>query len=146
MAITGFGVFSCFGRGADVLRANVFTGTAGFGEVTRFDTGGCRVHRAAHAAQAPELTVVLEQVARDALQMSGRTASPERAAVLLGTQGDWAGLTSFWRGERDDAASQAISGAHAALLSTASASPPVVGGCSTTVASPRHRRSRRGRS
>ncbi|MGI8665124.1 MAG: beta-ketoacyl-[acyl-carrier-protein] synthase family protein [Jatrophihabitans sp.] len=117
VAVTGFGVFSCFGRGAEVLRANVFTGTAGFGEVTRFDTGGCRVHRAAHARQAPELTVVLEQVARDALQMSGRSASPERAAVLLGTQGDWAGLTSFWRGERADAASQAISGAHAALLS-----------------------------
>lgn len=115
VVITGFGVFSAAGYGPAALRDSVFRGRPGFREVSRFDTAVRRAHRAAQAPGSPSLGTVLERVARSAIEMSGLGVS-SGAAVLLGTQGDWRGLTSFWRGESPAASAGAIAGTHADAL------------------------------
>ncbi|HST49295.1 beta-ketoacyl-[acyl-carrier-protein] synthase family protein [Jatrophihabitans sp.] len=117
VAVTGFGVFSCFGWGAEALRRSVFEGTPGFRPVGRFDPAPYRVDRAAHAEQNPTLAEALATAAAEALRQAG-LADPHRAAVLLGTQGDWTGLTGFWR-HGGPAPATAVAGAHAPLLAAA---------------------------
>lgn len=118
VAITGYGVFSCFGHGPEALRDGVFEGRAGFTDVTRFDVSPRRSRRAAQALGSPVLADVFESVARDALAMAGYDDIPSSAAILLGTQGGWQGLTSFWRGETNDADPAALAGTHAHGLGT----------------------------
>lgn len=117
VAVTGFGVFSCFGWGAQALRQSVFAGTPGFRPVARFDTGPYRVNRAAHSEQCPSLAEAFTTAATQALGHAG-LHDVERAAVLLGTQGDWTGLTEFWR-SGGPAPATAVAGAHAPLLAAA---------------------------
>lgn len=116
VAVTGYGVFSCFGRGPDALRSSVFAGVAGFGTVSRFVTSARRTDVAATAPGSPVLGAVFEDAARDALAMSGFDQVPESAAVLLGTQGAWGALTDFWGGTTADAGAGAIAGTHAHAL------------------------------
>jgi 3-oxoacyl-[acyl-carrier-protein] synthase II len=115
VAITGYGVFSCFGCGTDGLRKSVFHGLPGFREVDRFPTAGRRSSVAATAPGSPKLADVLETAGRDALALAGLRA-PVDAAVLLGTQGAWQGLTGFWRGTTPVADPDAIAGTHADRL------------------------------
>ncbi|HJQ01825.1 MAG TPA: beta-ketoacyl synthase N-terminal-like domain-containing protein [Jatrophihabitans sp.] len=115
VAVTGFGVFSCFGWGAEALRGFVFAGTPGFRSVSRFDTAIYRVGRAAHADERPELAAAFQAAALAALRMAS-LPTPDRAAVLLGTQGDWTGLSTFWRTGGGPAPVTAIAGAQAQLL------------------------------
>src|SRR5438309_1221592 len=103
VAITGFGVFSCFGRGPEPLQRAVFAAEPGFADVTRFDTAARQVRQAAHAPGSPALSDVFETAARDALRMAGHPEVPLAAGIALGTQGAWQGLTSFWRGETSQA-------------------------------------------
>jgi 3-oxoacyl-[acyl-carrier-protein] synthase II len=100
VVISGFGVFTAFGAGDEALAGGLFAGRHGFREVTRFDARPFRSRYAAEAPRAPSL--------RDGLLACGRTAlraaqvdDGARAAVLLGTQGDWTGLTRFWSAPGD---------------------------------------------
>lgn len=115
VAVTGYGVFSCFGWGAEALRGSVFAGVPGFRPVSRFDTAIYRVGRAAHAEERPELASAFQATASAALRMASLPV-PDRAAILLGTQGDWAGLSAFWQVGDGPAPVTAIAGAHAQLL------------------------------
>ena len=96
VAISGFGVFSTFGRGPDALLEHVFQGRPGFRVVDRFDVSRFRSHYAGQAEAAPTMAQTFADAARDAAEMAGLTV-PDRAGVLLGTQGDWTGLTSYFR-------------------------------------------------
>ncbi|WNE94408.1 beta-ketoacyl-[acyl-carrier-protein] synthase family protein [Streptomyces luomodiensis] len=95
--LTGFGVRTAFGTGADPLREGVFDGRPAFAPITRFDTGPYRTHVAATGGGAAPLREVLADVAGAAVGMAGLRDSAE-AAVLVGTAGDFTGLTRFWRG------------------------------------------------
>ncbi|MEV6126566.1 beta-ketoacyl synthase N-terminal-like domain-containing protein [Streptomyces violaceusniger] len=94
--LTGFGVRTAFGAGADALREGVFDGRPAFGPITRFDTGPYRTGLAATYGQAAPLRDVLAEVATAAVGMAGLPTGA-RAAVLVGTAGDFTGLTRFWR-------------------------------------------------
>ncbi|MDT3396395.1 beta-ketoacyl-[acyl-carrier-protein] synthase family protein [Streptomyces sp. B1866] len=94
--LTGFGVRTAFGTGADALRAGVFDGRPAFAPVTRFDTGPYRTDMAATHGPAAPLHEVLAETAGAAVGMAGLPAGA-RAAVLVGTAGDFTGLTRFWR-------------------------------------------------
>lgn len=107
--ITGFGVFTAFGLGADALRRNVFEGIPGFAPVTRFDTTPYRSH---HAAAYPGGTPALPEVPRqwDALAACTRAAlemaalpARDQVPVLVGTQGDFTQINRFWRAEASGA-------------------------------------------
>ncbi|MDH6454520.1 MULTISPECIES: beta-ketoacyl-[acyl-carrier-protein] synthase family protein [unclassified Streptomyces] len=108
VAITGFGVFTAFGFGAQALRDGVFAGRPGFSPVTRFDPAP---YRAAYAGtyegdgpSVPDVPVkpgytpaqadVLDACAAEALRMADTDAAG--APVLLGTNGDYAAARSFW--------------------------------------------------
>ncbi|MFC5718948.1 beta-ketoacyl-[acyl-carrier-protein] synthase family protein [Streptomyces gamaensis] len=103
--ITGFGVFTAFGPGADALRAGVFAGKPGFAPVTRFDTSP---FRGGHAAEYPGADPALPRVpsqwdvllacGRSALGMAG-LSDAERAPLLLGSQGDFTAVNRYWRAE-----------------------------------------------
>jgi 3-oxoacyl-[acyl-carrier-protein] synthase II len=95
VVISGCGAFSAFGPGTEALAAGVFAGRHGFREVTRFDSAPFRARWAGEAVQPPALRDGLLACARDALH-AARVAPRTPAAVLLGTQGDWTGLTRFW--------------------------------------------------
>lgn len=94
--LTGFGVRTAFGAGADALREGVFDGRPAFGPINRFDTGPYRTGLAATCGQAAPLRDVLAEVAAAAVGMAGLPTGA-RAAVLVGTAGDFTGLTRFWR-------------------------------------------------
>ncbi|MGQ0839511.1 beta-ketoacyl-[acyl-carrier-protein] synthase family protein [Actinokineospora sp.] len=113
-AITGFGVFSAFGRGPDALFDSVFAGKHGFRRVSRFALGQHRADHAAHADTSPALAATFADVTADALAMAGMDA-PDDAAILLGTQGDWTGLTRYWD-EPDTDLLPTAAGVHPALL------------------------------
>jgi 3-oxoacyl-[acyl-carrier-protein] synthase II len=98
IAVTGYGVMTAFGYGADRLRAGVFRGLPGFRRVTRFDPSPYRCHYAAEAAVTERELDVAVRCARDALRMAGLEA-PLRGAVLIGTTGDFTEINRFWRGE-----------------------------------------------
>ncbi|WP_413803412.1 beta-ketoacyl-[acyl-carrier-protein] synthase family protein [Streptomyces iranensis] len=94
--LTGFGVRTAFGTGADAVREGVFDGRPAFAPITRFDTGPYRTGLAATGGQAAPLREVLAEVAGAAVAMAGLPTGAE-AAVLVGTAGDFTGLTRYWR-------------------------------------------------
>ncbi|WP_413804961.1 beta-ketoacyl-[acyl-carrier-protein] synthase family protein [Streptomyces sp. OE57] len=94
--LTGFGVRTAFGTGADAVREGVFDGRPAFAPITRFDTGPYRTSVAATGGQAAPMREVLAEVAGAAVAMAGLPTGAE-AAVLVGTAGDFTGLTRFWR-------------------------------------------------
>ncbi|GAA1697270.1 beta-ketoacyl synthase N-terminal-like domain-containing protein [Streptomyces yatensis] len=96
MLLTGFGVRTAFGTGADALREGVFDGRPAFAPITRFDIGPYRTGLAATCGPAAPLRDVLAEVAAAAVGMAGLPTGA-RAAVLVGTAGDFTGLTRFWR-------------------------------------------------
>ena len=104
--ITGFGVFTAFGWGADAVRGNVFTGHLGFTPVTRFDTTPFRcTHAATYSnglAAVPRQWDVLTGCTRAALDMA-ELPIPCPAPVLVGTQGDFTEVNRFWRATAEGA-------------------------------------------
>ncbi|MFF5359038.1 beta-ketoacyl-[acyl-carrier-protein] synthase family protein [Streptomyces scabiei] len=102
VTVTGFGVRTAFGAGADALRRGVFAGVPSFAPTTRFDTGPYRTPMAgaapdgADAAEHWALRPALAQCGREALDMAGLPTGTQ-AAVLLGIAGDCTGITRFWR-------------------------------------------------
>ena len=98
--LTGFGVRTAFGSGADALRAGVFDGRPAFAPITRFDTSPYRTNLAATGDTTTSLHEVLAEVALTATGMAGLRAGTE-ATVLVGTAGDFTALTHFWRTHTD---------------------------------------------
>jgi 3-oxoacyl-[acyl-carrier-protein] synthase II len=101
--LTGFGVRTAFGSGAGALRDGVFDGRPAFAPITRFDTGPYRTDMAATAGDAAPLRDVLAETAAAAVEMAGLPKGAQ-AAVLVGTAGDFTGLTRFWRAAAKDGA------------------------------------------
>ena len=103
VTVTGFGVRTAFGTGAEALRRGVFAGVPAFGPTTRFDTGPYRTPMAAAAPDGPDavedwaLRHALGRCGADALGMAGLGAGAE-AAVLLGVAGDHRSVTRYWAG------------------------------------------------
>jgi 3-oxoacyl-[acyl-carrier-protein] synthase II len=102
VTVTGFGVRTAFGTGADALRRGVFEGVPSFAPTTRFDT---RPYRTAMAGAAPDgpgavedraLRHALDRCGAEALDMAGLGRGTE-AAVLLGVAGDHTSVTRYWR-------------------------------------------------
>lgn len=102
VVVTGFGVRTAFGAGADAVRDGVFDGRPAFAPITRFDTGPYRTDVAATGGPAAPLREVLAETAWAAVAMAGLPAGAP-AAVLVGTAGDFTGLTRHWRGAAADA-------------------------------------------
>jgi 3-oxoacyl-[acyl-carrier-protein] synthase II len=94
--LTGFGVQTAFGSGANALREGVFDGRPAFAQIARFDTGPYRTCVAATAGEAAPLREALAKTATAAVGMAGLPARAD-AAVLVGTAGDFTSLTRFWR-------------------------------------------------
>ncbi|PIM68562.1 secondary metabolite synthesis protein [Streptomyces sp. JV178] len=106
VTVTGFGVRSAFGAGADALRRGVFAGVPAFTPTTRFDTGPYRTPMAAAAPEGPDavegwaLRHALAECGTEALRMAGLPTGTE-AAVLLGTVGDTTSITHHWQAAAD---------------------------------------------
>lgn len=112
VAITGYGVFTVFGFGAEALRAGVFAGRPGFKPVTRFDSAPFHAKYAAeYIGDGPEIpgvsvkpgytpgqSEVLLACATAALEMAGTDGAG--AAVLLGTNGDHSTGRHFWEDQQ----------------------------------------------
>ncbi|MGJ5828927.1 beta-ketoacyl-[acyl-carrier-protein] synthase family protein [Streptomyces ossamyceticus] len=102
VTVTGFGVRTAFGTGADALRRGVFAGVPSFAPTTRFDTGPYRTPMAGAAPDGPDavegwaLRHALARCGTEALDMAGLPRDTE-AAVLLGIAGDCTGITRHWR-------------------------------------------------
>ncbi len=102
VTVTGFGVRTAFGTGAEALRRGVFAGVPAFRPTTRFDTGPYRTPMAAAAPDGPDavedwaLRHALARCGADALDMAGLGPGAE-AAVLLGIAGDHTSVTRYWR-------------------------------------------------
>lgn len=116
VVVTGFGVRTAFGAGADALRDGVFDGRPAFAPITRFDTGPYRTDMAATGGPATPLREVLAETAWAAVAMAGLPAGTP-AAVLVGTAGDFTSLTRHWRavdadGGEDDSGGGADAGGH----------------------------------
>ncbi|MEU9955813.1 beta-ketoacyl-[acyl-carrier-protein] synthase family protein [Streptomyces sp. NPDC050982] len=107
VTVTGFGVRTAFGAGADALRRGVFAGVPSFAATTRFDTGPYRTAMAGAAADGPgmvegwALRHALAECGEGALAMAGLGPGVE-AAVLLGVAGDHTSVTRYWRGAGSD--------------------------------------------
>ncbi|MGW3936064.1 beta-ketoacyl-[acyl-carrier-protein] synthase family protein [Streptomyces phaeochromogenes] len=107
VTVTGFGVRTAFGMGADALRRGVFAGVPSFAATTRFDTGPYRTAMAGAAADGPDavegwaLRHALAECGAEALSMAGLAPGAE-AAVLLGVAGDHTSVTRYWRGGGSD--------------------------------------------
>jgi len=120
VVITGYGVFTAFGYGADALRGGVFAGKHRFGPITRFDTTGFRGNIAGTHPDDPDVGElrqypVLRRCAEAALAMAGLSEAP-RAPVLVGTQGDHTVLSRWWRATvADEAPGPALPGLAAEL-------------------------------
>ncbi|MCL8016305.1 beta-ketoacyl synthase [Streptomyces sp. AS02] len=103
VTVTGFGVRTAFGTGADALRRGVFAGLPAFAPTTRFDTGPYRTPMAAAAPDGPDavedwaLRHALAECGTEALDMAGLRPGAD-AAVLLGIAGDHTSVTRYWRG------------------------------------------------
>ncbi|MGY1499508.1 beta-ketoacyl-[acyl-carrier-protein] synthase family protein [Streptomyces sp. QTS52] len=106
VTVTGYGVRTAFGEGAEALRRGVFAGVPAFRPTTRFDTGPYRTGVAAAAPDGPEavegwaLRHALRRCGGDALGMAGLGVGAE-AAVILGVAGDHRSVTRYWRGAGD---------------------------------------------
>ncbi|MFC8665420.1 beta-ketoacyl-[acyl-carrier-protein] synthase family protein [Streptomyces sp. NPDC057199] len=104
VTVTGFGVRTAFGTGADALRRGVFAGVPSFAATTRFDTGPYRTAMAGAAVDGPggvedwALRHALAECGDEALAMAGLAPGTE-AAVLLGVAGDHTSVTRYWRGD-----------------------------------------------
>ncbi|WP_329274458.1 beta-ketoacyl-[acyl-carrier-protein] synthase family protein [Streptomyces sp. NBC_01451] len=102
VTVTGYGVRTAFGEGAEALRRGVFAGVPAFRPTTRFDTGPYRTAVAAVAPDGPDavegwaLRHALRRCGDDALGMAGLGAGAE-AAVVLGVAGDHQSVTRYWR-------------------------------------------------
>ncbi|MDX3129903.1 beta-ketoacyl-[acyl-carrier-protein] synthase family protein [Streptomyces europaeiscabiei] len=102
VTVTGFGVRTAFGTGADALRRGVFAGVPSFAPTTRFDTGPYRTPMAGVAPEGPDavegwaLRHALARCGREALDMADLPRGTE-AAVLLGIAGDCTSITRYWR-------------------------------------------------
>ncbi|MDT0569273.1 beta-ketoacyl-[acyl-carrier-protein] synthase family protein [Streptomyces sp. DSM 3412] len=102
VTVTGFGVRTAFGTGADALRRGVFAGVPSFAPTTRFDTGPYRTPMAGAAPEGPDamehwaLRPALARCGAEALDMAGLPRGTE-AAVLLGIAGDCTSITRYWR-------------------------------------------------
>jgi len=98
VVVTGFGVHTAFGTGAEVTRRGLFAGVPAFVPMTRFDASPYRTDMAAtNGRSTPDaLRDVLGDCAEDAVAMAGLPPGGE-AAVLVGTSGDFSALTRFWR-------------------------------------------------
>ncbi|WP_210576897.1 beta-ketoacyl synthase [Streptomyces sp. GESEQ-4] len=102
VTVTGFGVRTAFGTGAEALRRGVFAGVPSFTPTTRFDTGPYRTPMAAAAPDGPDavedwaLRYALARCGAEALDMAGLRPGTE-AAVLLGAAGDHTSVTRYWR-------------------------------------------------
>lgn len=103
VVITGYGVFTAFGFGAEPLLAEVFAGRPGFGVVDRFDVTRFRGKHAATHAGAAGLSQreVLRRCAQSALDMA-EVSRPDLLPLLVGTKGDFATINKFWSGEEQD--------------------------------------------
>ncbi|WP_327395971.1 beta-ketoacyl-[acyl-carrier-protein] synthase family protein [Streptomyces phaeochromogenes] len=107
VTVTGFGVRTAFGMGADALRRGVFAGVPSFAATTRFDTGPYRTAMAGAAVDGPDavegwaLRHALAECGAEALSMAGLAPGAE-AAVLLGVAGDHTSVTRYWRGDESD--------------------------------------------
>ncbi|MGA5452132.1 beta-ketoacyl-[acyl-carrier-protein] synthase family protein [Streptomyces umbrinus] len=107
VTVTGFGVRTAFGVGADALRRGVFAGVPSFAATTRFDTGPYRTAVAGAAVDGPggvegwALRHALAECGAEALSMAGLAPGAE-AAVLLGVAGDHTSVTRYWRGAGSD--------------------------------------------
>ncbi|UUU34733.1 beta-ketoacyl-[acyl-carrier-protein] synthase family protein [Streptomyces sp. CA-210063] len=102
VTVTGFGVRTAFGTGADALRRGVFAGVPSFAPTTRFDTGPYRTPMAGAAPDGPDavegwaLRHALAQCGTEALAMADLPRGTD-AAVLLGIAGDCTSITRYWR-------------------------------------------------
>ncbi|MEE1834441.1 beta-ketoacyl-[acyl-carrier-protein] synthase family protein [Streptomyces sp. SP17KL33] len=102
VTVTGFGVRTAFGAGADALRRGVFAGVPSFAPTTRFDTSPYRTPMAGAAPDGPDavehwaLRPALARCGAEALDMAGLPTGTE-AAVLLGIAGDCTSITRYWR-------------------------------------------------
>jgi len=102
VVITGFGVISGFGFGAEPLLEGVFAGRPAFRSVDRFDTEPyrCRVAAAAPrvpgagGGEAPRQLEAFLACADAAAEMAGGLGD---APVLVGTAGDYTDVSGFWR-------------------------------------------------
>ncbi|MCL6733674.1 beta-ketoacyl-[acyl-carrier-protein] synthase family protein [Streptomyces neyagawaensis] len=123
VTVTGFGVRTAFGTGADALRRGVFAGVPAFTPTTRFDTGPYRTPMAAAAPDGPDavegwaLRHALAECGTEGLDMAGLPSGTE-AAVLLGTVGDTTSITHHWQ-----AAAGSAPGAGEAMERAADAVP-----------------------
>jgi 3-oxoacyl-[acyl-carrier-protein] synthase II len=97
VVVTGYGVRTAFGDGADALRSGVFAGRAAFGPIERFATAGLRTSVAACAPgpDTPPLRAALIAVADAAVAMAGLPPGRD-TAVLAGATGDFTAVTAFW--------------------------------------------------
>ncbi|MBM7776063.1 3-oxoacyl-[acyl-carrier-protein] synthase II [Actinokineospora baliensis] len=107
VVITGYGVFTAFGFGADAVRTGVFGGGDPFRPVERFDTSRFRTDRAAVYSgdgvpgvtivpgETPAQAPVLRACAAAALEMAGHDGAG--APFLLGSAGDRRADPGFWR-------------------------------------------------
>ncbi|MFG2130932.1 beta-ketoacyl-[acyl-carrier-protein] synthase family protein [Streptomyces sp. NPDC048751] len=102
VTVTGYGVRTAFGTGAEALRRGVFAGVPAFAPTTRFDTGPYRTPMAAAAPDGPDavedwaLRPALARCGTEALDMAGLRPGTE-AAVLMGIAGDQTSVTRYWR-------------------------------------------------
>jgi 3-oxoacyl-[acyl-carrier-protein] synthase II len=117
VVVTGFGVRTAFGHGADAIRRGIFGGAPSFAPTTRFDTSPYRTPFAATTgSDKPDLMRdVLGECTDEAVEMAGFTARDD-TAVLVGTSGDFAALTRFWRGEAGVDAADTVPAWQADLL------------------------------
>ncbi|MGP3925987.1 beta-ketoacyl-[acyl-carrier-protein] synthase family protein [Streptomyces sp. 8N616] len=108
VVVTGYGVFTAYGFGAQALRDGLFAGRAGFTPVTRFDSTPYHADRAAtYEGDGPEIpgvpvkpgvtpgqAEVLRACALAALAMARHDGAD--APVFLGTAGDHSANRGFW--------------------------------------------------
>lgn len=114
VVITGYGVFTAFGFGEQAVLDGIFRGTHAFGPVRRFDTAQFRCDTAASytgegpgypgmrddSFSPPRQSEVLLACSSAAIEMSG--LDPSRiGGALVGSQGDYTPITSFWRSGAD---------------------------------------------
>lgn len=94
--ITGYGIFTAFGFGAEALEFSVFAGRSAFTKVSRFNPAP---YHAKYAAEypcfpPPSQVNVLRRCVADALSMAGHDAAG--ASVLLGFHGDPSDSLRSW--------------------------------------------------
>ncbi|MFD5826172.1 beta-ketoacyl-[acyl-carrier-protein] synthase family protein [Lentzea sp. NPDC060358] len=117
VVVTGYGVRTAFGDGADALRSGVFAGRAAFGPIERFGTGALRTGVAACAPGpgTPPLRTALTEVADAAVAMAGLPPGLG-TAVLVGAAGDFTAVTGFWASGAEDLVQDSVAARFADVL------------------------------